>query len=118
VYPNPGIAERVWYQSHVPIFLEKVVLPVLVTVGAAVLTVNPMKYDWQSRISLFVALLAFGYFVSHQLHLRNEVIRTGTVPAATQQQGTTTNQNATDCSQNFAGNGNKGSVNCDDKSEK
>jgi len=115
---NPGIAERIWYQSHVPVFLEKILLPVLATVGSAILVVNPMKFDWQSRVSLFVGLLAIGYFVSHQLHLRNEAIRTGTVPAATQQQGTTTNQNATDCSQNVAGDGNKGSVDCGDKGKK
>lgn len=64
-----------------PVFLEKVILPVLVTAGAAILIVNPMKFDWESRISLFVGLLAIGYFVSHQLHLRNEAIRTGTAPS-------------------------------------
>jgi hypothetical protein len=65
----------------VPVFLEKVLLPVLVTVGSAILVVNPMKFDWQSRISLFVGILAIGYFVSHQLHVRNEGIRAGTTPA-------------------------------------
>jgi hypothetical protein len=78
---NPQLfAERIWYQCHVPVFLEKFLLPVLVTVGSAILVVNPMKFDWQSRISLFVGLLAIGYFVSHQLHLRNEALRAGTPP--------------------------------------
>jgi hypothetical protein len=58
-----------------PIFLEKFVLPILATAVTSILIINPMKFDWKSRISLFVAIVAFGYFVSHQLHLRNEAIR-------------------------------------------
>jgi len=34
-----------------------------------------MKWDWTSRIALAVALTAFAYLISHQLHLRNETIR-------------------------------------------
>jgi hypothetical protein len=73
--------ERIWYQSHVPVFLEKVAIPIIVGVVTTILLVNPMKIDWQSRISVFVALLALGYFISHQLHLRNESIRTAVKPS-------------------------------------
>jgi len=72
--------ERIWYQSQVHVFLEKVAIPIIVGGGTTILLVNPMKFDWPSRISVFIALLALGYFISHQVHLRNEAIRTGAGP--------------------------------------
>lgn len=74
-------AERISWESSVPIFFEKYVLPVLATITTGVVLLNPMKFDWPSRISLFVGVLAFAFLLSHQLHLRNEAIRTGTAPA-------------------------------------
>jgi hypothetical protein len=29
---------------------------------------NPLKFDWQQRISLFVAVSAFAYFLAHTVH--------------------------------------------------
>jgi len=70
----------------VPVFGEKFVLPVLATLATAVVFLNPMKWDWQSRIALLVGLAAFAFLLSHELHLRNEAIRTGkgrpTIPTA------------------------------------
>jgi hypothetical protein len=74
-----GLAQRIWWETDVPIFLEKVVLPVLATVVTISLLVNPMSFDWPQRLSLFLAVIFLAYFVSHTLHIRNEAIRTGSV---------------------------------------
>ena len=99
-----------------PVFLERYVLPVLATVTTALVSLNPMNFDWSSRIALFIGVLAFAYLLSHQLHLRNEAIRTGTAPTAATQP--TVTQDAQDCAANVAGDNNKSSVNCDDKTKK
>jgi hypothetical protein len=70
-----NLAQRIWWETDVPVFLEKVVLPVLAAALMALMFVNPMKFDWLQRISLFVTIIAFAYFLSHTLHLRNEAIR-------------------------------------------
>jgi hypothetical protein len=113
-----SFGERIWWESSVPVFLEKYVLPVLATVTTALVFMNPMKFDWSSRIALFIGVLAIAYLLSHQLHLRNEAIRTGTAPtnAAAGTQPTVT-QNAQDCASNVAGDKNKSSVNCEDKNK-
>jgi hypothetical protein len=53
---------------------------VLATTVTAIVWVNPMKFDMQSRFALFIGVLAFAFLVSHQLHLRSEAIRAGTAP--------------------------------------
>ena len=70
-------AQIIWWETEVPVFLEKVVLPVLAAALMALMFVNPMKFDWLQRVSLFIAIVAFAYFLSHSLHLRNEAIRSG-----------------------------------------
>jgi hypothetical protein len=65
----------------VPVFGEKFILPVLATVLTGIVFLNPMKWDWQSRIALFVGVTALAFLLSHQIHLRNEGIRTGAAPA-------------------------------------
>jgi hypothetical protein len=72
-----NLAQIIWWETDVPVWLEKVVLPVLAAALMALMFVNPMKFDWLQRISLFIAILAFSYFLSHTLHLRNEAIRSG-----------------------------------------
>jgi len=79
-----SLAERIWYESSVPVFGEKFVLPVLATAVMAIVILNPMKWDWQSRLALFVGITAFAFLLSHQIHLRNEAIRTGTAPTPAQ----------------------------------
>ena len=49
-------------------FLDRVVLPVLTASLLGVIVLNPLKFDWHQRISLLIAVLAFGYFVAHTLH--------------------------------------------------
>jgi len=72
-----NIAQIIWWETDVPVFLEKFILPILAAAFMALMFVNPMKFDWRSRISLFIALTALAYFLSHMLHLRNEAIRMG-----------------------------------------
>ena len=57
-------------------FFERFVLPVLATVVTGIVFLNPKKFDVSSRIALLVGVVAFAYLLSHQLHLRNEAIRT------------------------------------------
>ena len=99
-----------------PVFLEKVVLPVGVALITGLVLINPMKFDWSSRISLFIGVLALGYFVAHQLHLRNEGIRLGSDQSADTPAQVV--QDAKDCSQNLSGNNNTAKIDCDDKGAK
>lgn len=96
-----------------PVFGEKFVLPVLATVVTAIALLNPMKWDWQSRVALFVGATALAYLLSHQIHLRNEAIRTGNAPAST---SPTPNAGPVsvsgDCNAVNTGNGGKADVNC------
>ena len=62
-----------------PIFLEKLVLPVLAAAVTILIFVNPMKFDWRQRLSLFIAVIALAYFISHSLYIRNEGIRPGLI---------------------------------------
>lgn len=68
-------AQTIWWETDVPVFLEKVILPVLATAIGVFVLLNPMKFDWESRIASAVGLLAFGFLISHQLHLRSEAIK-------------------------------------------
>ena len=74
------LAERIWWETDVPVFLEKFILPVLATAVTAVVILNPMKFDIQSRFALAIGVIAFAYLASHQIHLRNEAIRLGPLP--------------------------------------
>ena len=76
---HQSLRERIWYESSVPIFIEKVLLPLGAVTLAYVIWTNPMQFDGQQRVSLGVAVLLFLYFLAHTLHLRNEAIRTGSV---------------------------------------
>lgn len=58
-----------------PVFVEKIVLPVLAAVVMGLILLNPLKFDWPQRISLFIAVVAVAYFLSHTLHLRSESLR-------------------------------------------
>jgi len=72
-----SFAERVWYESPVPVFIEKVLLPLgAVTLGYVIWT-NPMQFDVRHRVALGLPVLALLYFLSRALHLRNEKIRVG-----------------------------------------
>jgi hypothetical protein len=60
--------EKIWYEPYLPIFLEKFVLPILAAVVVAVILINPLKWDWQQRGSLFIAVLSLAYFFAYSLH--------------------------------------------------
>jgi uncharacterized membrane protein len=67
-----SLAERIWYDSAVPVFLERFILPALATVLIGVILLNPLKFDWQQQISLAIAVVALAYFVGHTVHRTNE----------------------------------------------
>jgi hypothetical protein len=109
-------AERIWWETDVPVFFEKFILPFLATSIVVLIWTNPMKFDWPSRIGLCIGLFAFAYVAAHQIHLRNEVIRTGqppigiVAPEGKGQQPTTGAATATGTG-NGANSGNGGTVN-------
>jgi hypothetical protein len=55
-----------------------------------------IKWDWQSRLALFVGITAFAFLLSHQIHLRNEAIRTGTAPTQSNSPAAKIDQHAKD----------------------
>jgi dsDNA-binding SOS-regulon protein len=55
-------------KTHVPVWLERYVLPICVTLVVGLVILNPLKMDWQQRVSLFLAISAFAYFIGHSLH--------------------------------------------------
>jgi|HubBroStandDraft_4_1064222.scaffolds.fasta_scaffold05398_8 phosphoglycerol transferase MdoB-like AlkP superfamily enzyme len=62
------LIEKIWYESYVPVFLEKFVLPVLAASVVAVIVINPLKWDWRQRIALFMGVLFLAYFVAYTLY--------------------------------------------------
>jgi hypothetical protein len=66
-----SLAGRIWYESSVPVFLERFVLPVLATALIGVIVLNPFRFDWQQQLSLAIAVVAFAYFVGHSVHKLN-----------------------------------------------
>lgn len=49
------------------LWLERYVLPICATVVFGLTILNPLKLDWQQRISLAIAISAIAYFVGHTL---------------------------------------------------
>src|SRR5258708_18074214 len=100
-----------------PIFLEKFILPILVTLVMGVCVFNPWKWDWHQRVSLLAAAIALAYFVGYTLTKNKPTISplVETVPASSQPQ---VNQQAGDCSANANGNNNSQSINCDENDKK
>jgi hypothetical protein len=47
--------------------LERYVLPICATVVFGLTILNPLKLDWQQRISMALAISAIAYFVGHTL---------------------------------------------------
>jgi hypothetical protein len=105
----------------VPVFGEKFILPVLATMVTAVVLLNPMKWDWQSRAALFIGVTAIAFLLSHQIHMRNEAIRTGTATSGTNQtqpahlSGPASTSG--DCSPAITGDANKVNAGCEPSSQ-
>jgi hypothetical protein len=104
-------------ESPVPVFIEKVLIPVGAVGLSYIIWTNPMNFDWIQRVSLGLSAVLLLFFLSYSLHLRNEVIRTGGAPRQTSAAPTVV-QHAGDCSSNVAGDGNRSSVNCDEENNK
>jgi hypothetical protein len=87
IIDRASFGERIWYETSVPVFLERFILPALATVLIGVILLNPFKLDWQRQASLAIAVVALAYFVGRTVHLHNEA-SPSTTPAATEQHGT------------------------------
>ena len=51
-----------------PLWVERYIIPILAAVVLGSVILNPLKLDWQQRISLLIALSAFAYFFAHTVH--------------------------------------------------
>ncbi len=83
---NRAFLERVWYDTSVPVFLERFILPALATVLIGVILLNPFKFDFQQQGALAIAVVALAYFVGHTVHLRNEATKPKVAPALVERQ--------------------------------
>ena len=68
-----SLRERIWYETSVPVFLERFVLPALATVLIGVILLNPFKFDWQQQTALAIVVVALAYFFGHTVHLHNQL---------------------------------------------
>lgn len=50
------------------LWLERFVLTICAAVVISLTILNPLKLDWQQRVSLALAVSAFAYFIGHTLH--------------------------------------------------
>jgi hypothetical protein len=57
-----------WYNSPVPIFVERFALTVCAALVVALLATDPFKFDWWQRASLALAITAFALFIAATLH--------------------------------------------------
>jgi membrane protein implicated in regulation of membrane protease activity len=48
-----------------PIFLERFVLPILAALVTGICLLNPWKWDWQQRFSLFLGVVFLAYFFAY-----------------------------------------------------
>jgi membrane protein implicated in regulation of membrane protease activity len=48
-----------------PVFLERFVLPILAASVITVILLNPFKWDWQQRLSLFLGVFFVSYFFAY-----------------------------------------------------
>ena len=87
-------AETVIALVHMPVFVERFILPILAASVITIICVNPFKLDWQQRASLFLGVFFFAYFAAYTTY---KIRQSSTLPAI--------NQNATDstCSNVHAG---------------
>lgn len=60
--------ERAWTASSMPVFLEKIILPLCVVIVGFLVFTNPMGFDWTQRITGSIAIVFAAYFVAHSLH--------------------------------------------------
>jgi hypothetical protein len=63
----------VWYKKQVPLWLERFIIPICAAIVVGAVILNPLKFDWQQRLSLFFAIAAFAYFLAHTIHKPKDV---------------------------------------------
>lgn len=66
-----SLVGKISYETSVPIFLERFILPALATVLIGVIVLNPFQFDRQQQFALAVAVVALAYFVGHTVHKLN-----------------------------------------------
>ena len=124
-----SVVERIWYESAVPIFLERFILPVLAAGLIAVIVLNPFKLDGHRRVALLVVVIGLAYFVARTIQITGKEhtgpLATPEVPTPHQPAQTTTpksqpviEQKATEstCSNVVAGK--DANINCSPEQEK
>jgi len=65
--------ERAWVASSMPVFLEKIILPLCVVIVGFLVFTNPMGFDWAQRITGSFAIIFAAYFVAYSLHRAENV---------------------------------------------
>jgi hypothetical protein len=103
---------KIWYESYVPVFLEKFVLPVLAASIIAIIVLNPFNLDRQQRISLLIGVLAIAYFVGYSLYKGSAAKTTITPPSPP-----TINQSSTDSACSNVVTGGSATIDCSPNKE-
>jgi hypothetical protein len=83
-----SLAERIWYETSVPVFLERFLLPLAAALTLWLVFANSMNFDWTQRISGGLALVFFAYFLSHTIHKTKDVKPSAPIPHKTETQAT------------------------------
>jgi membrane protein implicated in regulation of membrane protease activity len=53
------------FAAYMPVFIERIVAPLLVFIVTGVIWQNPFKWDWQQKSTLFLAVLFLAYFFTY-----------------------------------------------------
>lgn len=59
---------QAWYKNRVPLWVERYLIPICAAIVFGIVILNPLKFDWQQRAALLVAVSAFAYFLAHTVH--------------------------------------------------
>ena len=81
-------AGEYWNENFVPVFVEKIFIPLCVAVIILIIGTNPMGLDWTQRITGGIAILLVLYFAAHTLHKRSQAASKPSVPNIIRQHST------------------------------
>ena len=51
-----------------PLWIERYLIPICAVIVFGLVILNPLKFDWQQRLSLLIAISVFAYFLAHTVH--------------------------------------------------
>jgi hypothetical protein len=68
LWAGAGVFGQPWYKSRVPLWVERYLIPICAAIVFGIVILNPLKFDWQQRLSLVIAISAFAYFLAHTVH--------------------------------------------------